>query len=430
MDIYSIANCLTGFIEAYLVFVLFETFLKQRNIFSKYIYYIGIILLAVLINISNILFSISIGNLIITMILYVIFSYLYNGSIHMRIISSAISLMIGAITEVCILLLLSLIFNKKINYIINETNLRLLGIALSKIFCYAIIKYISLKFKRQITKFDIRYWILFAVVFSSTTLAMFTFFKITELNEFVYMRNLTIISSISLSTASMIVLFLYENTLKQKSLLSKQQMSEVQLKEQVKHYNDIMMTQGQVKKIRHDLKNHLLSIMAMIKSNDSEKCINYIKSLLENVDISNSYIDTGNIVLDAIISAKITEAEKKGIEFNSEIQIPSNLPISQEDECVIFGNALDNAIEAAIKVKDKKYINLSLIFNKDTLTCKISNSYDGNCNLITTKSDIRNHGLGKENIKKALEKYNSIARVIEENNEYILTFVLMGLKIN
>lgn len=259
---------------------------------------------------------------------------------------------------------------------------------------------------------------------------MFTFFKITELNEFVYMRNLTIISSISLSTASMIVLFLYENTLKQKSLLSKQQMSEVQLKEQVKHYNDIMMTQGQVKKIRHDLKNHLLSIMAMIKSNDSEKCINYIKSLLENVDISNSYIDTGNIVLDAIISAKITEAEKKGIEFNSEIQIPSNLPISQEDECVIFGNALDNAIEAAIKVKDKKYINLSLIFNKDTLTCKISNSYDGNCNLITTKSDIRNHGLGKENIKKALEKYNSIARVIEENNEYILTFVLMGLKIN
>lgn len=430
MDIYSIANCLTGFIEAYFLLTLCETFMEHRNWYNKYIYCIGLIVTGLLINLSNFLFSITILNMVIVISCEFIISFLYKGKMKLHIMSAILTFTLTIITEVFILSCLSVIFNISADKIIANGSFRLYGIILSKTLGFIVVQYFHFKFKREIMKYDINYWLLFVIMFGVTTLTMYTFCKMLEEVVSIYVRNLAVLSSLGLSIATIIVLFLYENTLKQKSLLSKQQMSEVQLKEQVKHYNDIMMTQGQVKKIRHDLKNHLLSIMAMIKSNDSEKCINYIKSLLENVDISNSYIDTGNIVLDAIISAKITEAEKKGIEFNSEIQIPSNLPISQEDECVIFGNALDNAIEAAIKVKDKKYINLSLIFNKDTLTCKISNSYDGNSNLITTKSDIRNHGLGKENIKKALEKYNSIARVIEENNEYILTFVLMGLKIN
>ncbi len=167
----------------------------------------------------------------------------------------------------------------------------------------------------------------------------------------------------------------------------------------------------------------------MIKREGYNECISYINSLLADVNLSNTYIETGNVVIDAILGAKKTQADKLGIKFVSNIRIPAKLPLSQEDECVIFGNALDNAIEAATKVKENKYVNVSLIYDRETLMCKISNSAIEN-NSVTTKRDTKNHGIGRENINKTLEKYNSVSRVTFENNEYTLFFIIMGLDMN
>lgn len=61
---------------------------------------------------------------------------------------------------------------------------------------------------------------------------------------------------------------------------------------------------------------------------------------------TDKVVDTGNPALDAIISAKQAVVAQKGIAFHYQLQIPKQLPIAPEDICVIFGNALDNAIEA------------------------------------------------------------------------------------
>ncbi|MBQ8301374.1 MAG: GHKL domain-containing protein, partial [Clostridia bacterium] len=256
-----------------------------------------------------------------------------------------------------------------------------------------------------------------------------TFFRLFAEIISVSTRNLAIISCCGVSGATAIVLYLYERTMRQEYQISKNQLSELKLKEQVKHYNDIMMTQGQVKKVKHDLKNHLFAIRSIVERKEYEECMEYIDSLLKDVNLSNAYFDTGNVVLDAILGAKKTEAERLGITFTSNIRIPSKLPLSQEDECVIFGNALYNAIEAAVKAEGEKYVNVSLVYDKETLMCKISNSAKDNSSA-TTKGDIKNHGLGRENINKALEKYNSVSRVTYENNEYTLFFIIMGLDLS
>lgn len=429
MDIYTIANWLTGFIEAYFLFVLCETFMERRECCKNYVYIAGVICAGILIDLSNSLFSITILNIVIMLLCEFLISFIYKGKLEMHVLCAVLSYMLAVITEVSILAFLSFIFNISASNIIADGYLRLLGIALSKVLCYAVIKYISFKFKREIKGYDLNYWTLFVIMFGVTALTMFAFCKILEESVSNYIRNLIIGCSCGLNIATVIVLFLYENALKQKSLLVKNQMSEFQLKEQVKHYNDIMMTQGQVKKLNHDLNNHLLSMKAIIEKKRYDECIQYIDSLLADISIGSSYIDTGNTVLDAIISSKKAEAEKNNIKFTSKIRIPSGLPISQEDECIIFGNALDNAIEATMKVPGEKYINLSLIFDKETLMCKISNPCIDNNNYITTKKDVKNHGIGKENIKKALEKYNSVSKVIYENNEYTLIIIIMALSI-
>lgn len=294
----------------------------------------------------------------------------------------------------------------------------------------AVIKMINFKFSKKMFNVDINYWILFFIMFAVTTFILFTFCKILEESYTIYIRNLITASMVGLSVACIIVMILYENTLKQKYVINQTQISEVKLKEQLNHYNNIMMTQGQVKKLKHDLENHLLSIKMIIKKQQYNESLKYIDKLLKNINVSNSYVDTGNTVLDAIISAKKTEAEKKGIAFNLKVQIPSNLPISQEDVCIIFGNALDNAIEAAEKTTNKKYIDLSLVFDKGALVCKIQNSMDGVFNNITSKSDTENHGIGKYNMQEVLNKYDAVSRVICNENEYILTIVIMGLDKN
>ena len=139
-------------------------------------------------------------------------------------------------------------------------------------------------------------------------------------------------------------------------------------------------------------------------------------------------MDTGNVAFDAIISTKRTFAESKGIEFVTNIQIPEKLNIEAIDLCVIFGNALDNAIEACEKFTDvRRYISLSAVYDEQQLICKIVNSaIKPNDTLNTTKPDKNNHGFGIENIKQALSKYNHVMKIDQSNGEFVLSFVIFN----
>ncbi len=248
MDIQTIANWSTGFVESYFLFILCETFMNRQEQFNKYIYILGVICLGVIINISNTLFSVTVMNIAVMMFFEFIFTFLYCGKFRMRIISPILKFMLAMITEVGVLLLISLLYNMNASDIIAAGPWRILGIVLSKLLCYAAVKYVSFIFNKEKISADINYWVLFAIMFGATTFTMFTFCKTLEEVTNIYIRNLAIISSCGLSAATVITLFLYERTLRQNYLIAQNQLSELKLKEQVKHYNDIMMTQGQVKK--------------------------------------------------------------------------------------------------------------------------------------------------------------------------------------
>lgn len=183
-----------------------------------------------------------------------------------------------------------------------------------------------------------------------------------------------------------------------------------------------------MKKFRHDLVNHIISIKAFIQNNDIEGGIQYLNKINDLIENSASIIDTGNIALDAIISSKKALAESKLIDFNATVQIPQNIAIESTDISIIFGNALDNAIEACERIADagKRWIKLSVIYDDSSIICKITNSCIKNKNekLVSLKQDKENHGYGMGNIKNALEKYNHILKISNSDNEFTLTFII------
>ena len=163
---------------------------------------------------------------------------------------------------------------------------------------------------------------------------------------------------------------------------------------------------------------------------EEQKCedgIEYVKKINSSVSVNKHLIDTGNIALDAIISTKKAIAASKGIDFRLKLQIPEKLPVDANDICVIFSNALDNAIEACEKIESgNKEIVVTVVYEDNSLICKIENTAlnENNHDLKTTKKDKKNHGFGIENIKSALSKYQNVLNIEREENKFILSFII------
>ena len=237
---------------------------------------------------------------------------------------------------------------------------------------------------------------------------------------------ISILCSFGLLFSTFFALYLYEKLAKQAEIIQNQKQYEQHLKTQIKHLDEILVTQNQIKRFKHDFFNYKIGLESYLRNDDCDGATKYLDSLMTNFKHENVIIETGNTALDAILSTKKAIAESKGIEFETKIQIPQKISIDPIDMCIIFGNALDNAIEACERVNDtEKKINLAIICQDEKLFCKIENTAQKPANKLfkSSKADKKNHGYGLENIKKALAKYNSEPTISYEDGKFILKFV-------
>ena len=84
---------------------------------------------------------------------------------------------------------------------------------------------------------------------------------------------------------------------------------------------------------------------------------------------------TGNIVVDSLVNHKYALAQKDGIQFEARVFIPSVLPFQSGHLAIIFGNLLENALEACRKLpQEQRYIILEATYIKEMLQICIKNS--------------------------------------------------------
>lgn len=180
--------------------------------------------------------------------------------------------------------------------------------------------------------------------------------------------------------------------------------------------------------VRHDMKNHLLCIKLLA---EQEKCggiLAYIQNFSEEQQrLERTFIFTGNDVLDAIVNTKLSAAEQEGIKCAARITC-TELPMSQSDISVLFGNLLDNAYEAAKRAEDKR-IDVSLTGQGAYIRIKVQNTVTGpvlemNPELLTSKSDKEIHGYGTKNIQKIVRKYGGILQYQEKEDLFICDILI------
>ena len=181
----------------------------------------------------------------------------------------------------------------------------------------------------------------------------------------------------------------------------------------------------EIKKIQHDLKNHLL----IAKQGQKDE---YIEALIAEID-DDFTISSGNRIFDILINSKRKDAVNENIEFN--VNVLKNISeinfIPEQDLCSIFGNLLDNAIEHCDGGdKSKSTISITVNIINGFFIMNINNSFNsekirksGN-ELLTTKSDVYLHGIGLKSLNTTVEKYDGVFKLEYKGNIFKTTIMI------
>lgn len=213
-----------------------------------------------------------------------------------------------------------------------------------------------------------------------------------------------------------ILLFLERYTFLQKKMKEEEIISyESQLK--ADYYEQRKEDEEKIREVYHDLKNHLLLV------NDEPSA----KEILGKIESYESYMITGNEFLDIVISEKIKLAQKRGVRVECEIDFHSGSFMETLDISTIFGNLLDNAIEAAEKVTEsEKYVHISVKRRAQMIIIVIKNTMVGTFeeSIKTSKVNKTFHGYGLRNVRAALKKYEGYLDIVQDGTEFSASVIV------
>lgn len=210
---------------------------------------------------------------------------------------------------------------------------------------------------------------------------------------------------------------------------------EQQVKAMKKRLEEAENFYGSIRKVRHEMKNHMANIKGLAGAGEYGEIEDYIRRMDETMqELEYKYV-TGNAVTDVIINDKCRRAEKAGIRFDADFRYGGEIPVF--DMGIILNNLLDNAIEACEKLETgKEFIRLSLKRKKQFLILYVENSFDGAVPVSkgsplppTTKQSIlpgiiTEHGIGLENVRDIAERYFGGVNIKVKGDVFHVTVML------
>ena len=195
------------------------------------------------------------------------------------------------------------------------------------------------------------------------------------------------------------------------------------------YYSEIEKRNEEVHNLKHDLKNKLTGLLYLVEKQDMEHLseqIGYIFEELEKID-AKSY--TKNQVVDSVLRVKMGIAKAQGIRTDVIIRIPEKLHLEYGDIGVLYGNLLDNAIEACMQIPEEdRYIRVENKFVEGNMLLLIQNTKKPirNEKLLTTKEDTYSHGRGIRSVRRVVEKYNGTIFFMDRVESFEVSVMIYG----
>lgn len=202
----------------------------------------------------------------------------------------------------------------------------------------------------------------------------------------------------------------------------------VQLMEkQLKYYKDMELLDKEIRKFRHDIKNHFICMESLLKSGNEEGLQQYFQDLQQSFSFSfqEKIYFSGNDIVDAILHHDLSYQCNKVVNVSVYGILPEIKTVSAIDLCTLFSNLLSNAISSAnqcIGIVEPQII-IRFSGGRTYFSITMTNSFSSQSYEQKKKKD-RNHGHGIPKISTVLEKYDGRLEQNVERNLVTITIYL------
>lgn len=229
--------------------------------------------------------------------------------------------------------------------------------------------------------------------------------------------------TMTLSLVFMIHFLYSKNIFHLREQEQKDQMQITHLHQQYSYYKDKIKSEERIRSIYHDMKNHLLILESGQETDTTRQMVEKLHAQIADYE---NYIHTGNEFLDIIIREKAMVAKEEGIDFHVLVHFEDGSFLDALDISTIFGNALDNAIEASKKLpQEQRLITVKAERKQGMLVIMIRNNARSDAvPKRTSKADLFLHGFGLSNIRNTAEKYGGQSSTKIENGIFTLKLIL------
>ena len=179
----------------------------------------------------------------------------------------------------------------------------------------------------------------------------------------------------------------------------------------------IKRSNEELREFKHDLKNYLLPLQEAMETMPQSEMAKVWEKINQKIEDVQTLIQTGNSYVDSMINTKITLARSEKVDVKCTI-LSKMEGIDDLEFCSVFGNLMDNAIEAERKVTEKKEIIIFVEEKMGYLRLEIQNKIEKsvlneNSSLNTTKKDTSSHGIGHKSIKRMMQKVGGALKYYE-----------------
>jgi signal transduction histidine kinase len=297
-------------------------------------------------------------------------------------------------------------------------------ILVSKLLAYGIIIMIT-KLTMIYEEFPKKYFLYLLFPLIANMINLFFLYSSSLSKQGIFSTRMVLVISTFATTVSTVIFILLQGTIinEQKERTQFLLLND-KLQMQYKYYENLQKEQERVRKLYHDMRNHISCIQLLANNKAANEYVKKINKELEDIREAD-HISTGSPILDVILTDKKRECNEKGIQFCSQVDFEKCDFVEMIDVTSLFSNIINNAIEACDKVKatEERTIRLKSTYVDDFFVLVAANAKENDIyieegNFVTSKQDSFIHGLGTKNIREVVEKYNGQVKFEYTKNEF------------
>lgn len=181
------------------------------------------------------------------------------------------------------------------------------------------------------------------------------------------------------------------------------------MEKQLEYYEQLNNMDQELRRFRHDIKNHFMCLQALLEKGQINEAMNYFEDLQSGFKMQQNMYFSGNVVIDSILNYQLKKIEIQPVIYGKLSEITA---VSPMDLCTVFSNMLSNAVCAVTQCKvDVPQLIIRFEHGEHFFSITIINSSEQrDINEPHTKQHIldKNHGHGIHQIESIVEKYNGI----------------------